>query len=254
MLAIISPAKTLDFDVKDIQGSTKAEFLSEAALIAGKLKQYDPKNIAQLLDVSHRLAELNANRYSNWKPELHNDHGKAAVLVYKGDVYQGLQADSFTNEELEFAQKHLRIISGLYGVLRPLDLILPYRLDMGTPLKVNRSKDLYAYWTEKITSHLADALRIINSNVLVNLASDEYFKAVDIKKINVEVITPVFKDFKNGQYKIISFFAKKARGMMSRFFIRGKIENPNDLKLFNEDGYYFNDQLSEQNQWVYTRG
>jgi uncharacterized protein len=254
MLVIISPAKTLDFDVKDIAGSTQPEFLNEAAAIAKALKQYNPKRLAKLLDISPRLADLNANRYAEWEEEAHKEKGKAAILVYKGDVYQGLQADTFSAGQLQFAQKHLRIISGLYGVLRPLDHILPYRLDMGTSLKVGKSKDLYAIWTKKVTTHIGNALKEMSSNILVNLASEEYYQAVDVSKINAEVITPVFKDFKNGQYKIISFFAKKARGMMSRFIIREKIQNPDDLKLFNDDGYYFNDQLTDGNTLVFTRG
>jgi uncharacterized protein len=253
MLIIISPAKTLDFDVEDFAGSTQPEFLNEASAIAQVLKQYSPKRLVKLLDISPRLADLNANRYAEWEMGSHKEKGKAAMLVYKGDVYQGLQADSFSTGQLQFAQKHLRIISGLYGALRPLDHILPYRLEMGTSLKVGKSKDLYTFWNIKVTTHIGDALKEMKSNILVNLASEEYFRPVDVSKIGAEVITPVFKDFKNGQYKIISIFAKKARGMMSHFIIQEGIQNPEDLKLFNEDGYYFNDQLTDGNKLVFTR-
>jgi uncharacterized protein len=254
MLTIISPAKTLDFEVKDVKSPTRPEFLTEASTLASELKKYNPKQLAKLLDVSPKLAELNANRYTEWTTEEHEKSGKAAILVYKGDVYQGLQAGEFSVKELAFAQNHLRIISGLYGVLRPLDLILPYRLDMGISLKTGKKKDLYAFWKTKVTEHLAEVLNKNKTDILINLASEEYFKAIDTGKLKARVITPVFKDFKNGQFKIISFFTKKARGMMSRFIIREEVRKPSDLKLFNDDGYFFNDNLSDENTLAFTRG
>jgi uncharacterized protein len=254
MLTIISPAKTLDFDVKEISGASLPDYLNEAAAIAGELKDYSPAELARLMDISPKLAELNANRYAEWSKKAHTEKAKAALLVYKGDVYQGLKAGDFTDQDLDFARQHLRVISGLYGVLRPLDLIMPYRLDMGTALSMDNTSNLYEYWTEKVTAHLAKAMKAAKSNILINLASEEYFKAVDTAKLGAEVITPVFKDYKNGQYKIISFFAKKARGLMSRFIISEKIEDPQGLKLFKDEGYFFNDNLSEGNTWVFTRG
>ncbi len=254
MLSIISPAKTLDFEVRDVANASQPEFINEAAKLAGILKKCSPDELSKLLDVSPKLAELNANRYAEWSKKAHTEKAKAAMLVYKGDVYQGLKAMDFGDQELAFAQQHLRIISGLYGVLRPLDLILPYRLDMGASLAPGKAGNLYEYWTEKVTAHLAKAMKAAKSNILINLASEEYFKAVDTAKLGAEVITPVFKDYKNGQYKIISFFAKKARGMMSRFIISEKIEDPQGLKLFKDEGYFFNDNLSEGNTWVFTRG
>ena len=254
MLTIISPAKTLDFEVRDVANSTQPEFIGEAEFLAGILKKYSPDELSKLLDVSSKLAELNANRYAEWSKKAHAEKAKAALLVYKGDVYQGLKAEDFTDQDLDFAQQHLRVISGLYGALRPLDLILPYRLDMGASLAPGKAGNLYEYWTEKITAHLAKAMKAAKSNILINLASEEYFRAVDSGKLNAEVITPVFKDYKNGQYKIISFFAKKARGMMSRFIVREKIINPDDLKLFQDEGYFFNDNMSKEMTWVFTRG
>lgn len=254
MLLIISPAKTMNFDVRDAPSATLPEFLDKASIIAGILKTYSPDKLSHLLDISPKLAELNASRYAEWNTEAHSRSGKAAILVYNGDVYQGLQAETFSNEELVVAQRHLRIITGLYGILRPLDLILPYRLEMGTALRVGKSKDLYEFWKKEVTRHLSEAIRETQADVLVNLASDEYFKAVDQIKLKAILITPVFKDFKNGQYKIISFFAKKARGMMSRFIIKQRIQNPQDIKLFNEEGYFYNDSLSDEKKWIFTRG
>lgn len=254
MLIIISPSKTLDFNfAKKSNALTLPVYLEEASVIASELKRYNPKQLARFLNISPKLADLNATRYTAWNKDEHSAEGKSAVLVYKGDVYQGLQAENFSDSEFEFAQGHLRILSGLYGVLRPLDRILPYRIEMATPLRIGKSKDLYAFWTSKVTAHLRQAIQETNMQVLVNLASEEYYKVIDSTETGVQIITPVFKDFKNGQYKIISFFAKKARGMMSRFIIRNGITNPDEMKLFNDDGYYFNDGLTMGNTWVFTR-
>ncbi|MBE0662944.1 MAG: peroxide stress protein YaaA [Bacteroidales bacterium] len=254
MLVILSPSKTLDFNrIRNDVSSTLPLYLEEASLVAAELRRYNPKQLARFLNVSPKLADLNANRYSVWNTDAHSTEGKPAVLSYKGDVYQGLQAENFSDSELEFAQKHLRIISGLYGVLRPLDRILPYRIEMATPLKVGKSKNLYAFWTSKVTAHLEHVINETNAKTLVNLASEEYSKVVDSKESEVQIITPVFKDFKNGQYKVISFFAKKARGLMSGYIIRNGITNPEKLKLFSDDGYYFNDGLTKGNTWVFTR-
>lgn len=253
MLIIISPAKTLDFKVRDVSEATLPLFADEAALLANDLKAYSPGELSKLMGISSRLAELNADRYTVWNKGDHKTKGKVSVLAYKGDVYQGLQADMFTEQEMQYAQKHLRIISGLYGVLRPLDLILPYRLEMGTRFNKAKFETLYSFWTEKITKHLSNALKDMQSNTLINLASDEYFKAIDLSKLKASVVTPVFKDFKNGQYKFISFFAKKARGAMARFIINNGILDIQELKLFNSEGYLYNDHLSDKQNWVFTR-
>lgn len=254
MLLIISPAKTLDPDVRDLSNSTQPEFLQKAVKIISELKKFKPDELSKLMDISPKLAAMNADRYAQWSPDLHQKQGKASVLVYKGEVYQGLQADDFSLTDFLFAQQHLRILSGLYGVLRPLDLILPYRLEMGTILSIGRSGNLYEYWKSSITNQIVRDIKSSGSDILVNLASEEYFKAIDTGNLKTRIITPVFKDFKNGQYKFISFFAKKARGLMSRFIIKEKILNPLDIKLFNYDGYYFNERMSAENMWTFSRG
>lgn len=254
MIILISPAKTMDFDVKDVSNTSMPSFLDEAAAIADELKSYSPRDLSDLMNISPRLAELNANRYTEWDVSNHNQQGKPAVLVYKGDVYQGLDAETLKKADLEFLNKHLRILSGLYGILKPLDRILPYRLDMGTAITVGKQKNLYDFWSSGITDHISKAMKELKTSVLVNLASEEYFKTVDVENLDIEVITPVFKDLKNGKYKVISFFAKKARGMMARYIADENIENPEDLKLFNQDGYYFDEKQSGGNQWVFARG
>jgi uncharacterized protein len=254
MLVILSPSKTLDFNrIRNSVSSTLPLYLEDASLVAAELRRYNPKQLARFLNVSAKLADLNVNRFAVWNTDAHETDGKPAVLAYKGEVYQGLQAEGFSDSELEFAQHHLRIISGLYGILRPLDRILPYRIEMATPLRVGKSKDLYAYWAGKVTAHLEQVIKETHAEVLVNLASEEYYKVVDTKATGVEIITPVFKDFKNGQYKVITFFAKKARGMMTGHIIRNGITNPEKLKLFSEEGYYFNENLTKGNTWVFTR-
>jgi uncharacterized protein len=254
MLIIISPAKTLDFKVSKKAVAGLPEFLEKAENIAGYLKKYSPAQLEKLMDISPKLAELNADRFAKWDKSSHSEEGRSALLVYRGDVYQGMQAQDFDDQEFEFAAAHLRIISGLYGVLRPSDLILPYRLDMGTKLGVGSAKDLYAFWSKAVSQHLRAAMDEINAGIMVNLASEEYFKAVNNDLGKAEIITPVFKDFKNGSYRIISFFAKKARGSMSRFIIKNRLLKVEELKLFNDDGYFYNDAMSEGNSWVFTRG
>lgn len=254
MLILVSPAKTMDFDVKDVSNASLPSFLDEAAAIANELKRYSPGYLSDLMNISPRLAELNANRYTEWDVSNHNQQGKPAVLVYKGDVYQGLDAETLKKADLEFLNKHLRILSGLYGILKPLDRILPYRLDMGAALTVGKKKNLYDFWTSGVTDYISKAMKELKTSVLVNLASEEYFKTLDDENLDIEVITPVFKDLKNGKYKVISFFAKKARGMMARYIADKNIENPEDLKLFNQDGYYFDEKQSGGNQWVFARG
>ena len=251
MIAIISPAKSLNFgSTAPIDISTTPCFLKEADYLAGKLGKLNSSKLGALLDISPKLAHLNAERYASWKTAT----TKQAMFAYNGDVYDGLEAAKFTMHEIEFAQKHLRIISGIYGLLQPLDLIKPYRIDMGTSFATPKGENLYKYWADKITNQLKMNLKESGSNVLVNLASQEYFASVNTKKIKTRVITPSFKDRSNDKYAMISFFAKRARGMMSRFIIQNEIIDPEMLVGFDSGGYNFNHELSKGDNWVFTRG
>ncbi len=254
MLAVISPAKSLDFVAKPHIGAfTLPELIDESEVIITKLKKLKPSKIGLLMGISPKLAQLNFDRYQNWQLPFTPENAKQTVLAFTGDVYQGLEATTLDEEQLQYAQHHLRILSGLHGLLKPLDLIQPYRLEMGTKLPVARKKDLYAFWKNKIAPKVKEAVEASGTNVLVNLASNEYFKSIDAKKTGVEIVTPEFKDMKNGSYKMISFFAKKARGLMARFIIENKISNPHDLRAFDTEGYMFNPHLSEGNTFVFTR-
>ena len=251
MIAIISPAKSLNFgSTAPIGISTSPLFLKDADYLAGKLRKLKSTELGSLLDISPKLSELNAERYASWK----NAPMKQAVFAYNGDVYDGLEANSFTMQEIEFTQNHLRIISGLYGLLQPLDLIKPYRIDMGTSFATPKGETLYKYWGDKITDQLKKTLKESGSNVLINLASQEYFAAVNTKKLKARIITPSFKDRSNDKYAMISFFAKKARGMMSRFIIQNAITDHEMLVGFDSGGYHFNHELSKGDNWVFTRG
>ena len=227
--------------------------LAHSAELIEKCRQLTPADIASLMKVSDKIAGLNAARFAEWSTNHNTDNSRAAVLAFKGDVYTGLEAENFSENELAWAQNHLRMLSGLYGVLKPLDLMQPYRLEMGTKLINNKGKDLYQFWGNTITDTLNNDLAEINSEVLINLASNEYFKSVKIKALNAKVITPVFKDFKNGQYKIISFYAKKARGLMAKYIIENKINDINALKKFNYAGYYFSEADSSAKELVFKR-
>ena len=254
MLIVISPAKSLDFDTPPVTTSyTMPEMLDESVKLAERLKKMSPRQISKLMNISKDLGELNFQRYQNWQLPFTPENAKQAALAFDGDVYQGLQAESLSEEKLVLAQTRVRILSGLYGVLKPLDLIQPYRLEMGIRLKYYRSKDLYEFWNPILTKKLKEALSESGSNVLVNLASKEYFKSVDTKKLKAEVITPDFKDQKNGEYIMISFFAKKARGLMTRFILENNITEVNDLQAFDSEGYHFNPRLSKPNNPVFTR-
>jgi len=205
------------------------------------------------MNVSTKIADLNFDRYKSWRKKFTESNAKQAILAFKGDVYTGLDAESFKAKDFKFAQAHLRVLSGLYGLLRPLDLMQPYRLEMGTKLKKDAGKKLYEIWGSDITEGLNAQLKKIKSDILINLASNEYFKSVKTKELKAEIITPAFKEFKNGEYKMIGIYAKKARGLLSRYIIENKLSDPEDLKLFNEEGYRFNKKLSKGNNWVVTR-
>lgn len=254
MLTLLSPAKTLDFDTPPTTSkATQPAFLEHSALLADVLKAYSPDEVGALMKLSPALAELNAQRFYDWRLPFTADNAKAAILAFKGDVYTGLDAYSLNADELSFSQQHVRILSGLYGVLKPLDLIQPYRLEMGTKLNNPRGKDLYAFWGDIITDALNAELKAQQTDVVVNLASNEYFSAVKPKKLNARLITPVFKDEKNGQYKIISFYAKKARGLMTRWMIEQRLDAPVRLKEFNVAGYRFSDEDSRGDTLVFKR-
>ena len=255
MLMVISPAKTLDFETPSItKTNTQPDFMDEATQLVDVLRDYSPARIAKLMKLSDKLAGLNVARYQEWQPPFDMDNAKQALLAFKGDVYTGIDAESFKRPELTYVQKHLRILSGLYGLLRPLDLIQPYRLEMGTSLKNPEGKDLYQFWGSKITDEInANLKKSKGEAVLVNLASNEYFKSVKPKDLNARVVTPIFKDEKGGKYKIISFYAKKARGLMVAYAAMNKITNVEDLKQFDLEGYQFNNAMSEGDNWVFTR-
>jgi len=253
MLTVISPAKTLDFDTPshtDIY--TEPRFLDQSQQLIDQLKKLSSQEIAGLMKISDKLAGLNMARFQQWKLPFTQENAKQAILAFKGDVYTGLAAETIDDKGLDFAQQHLRILSGLYGVLRPLDLMQPYRLEMGTPFQNHAGRDLYSFWGDQLQESL-QAEPALSDSVLINLASNEYFKAVNAKKLNATIITPVFKDWKNGQYKIISFYAKKARGLMSRYIIDQQINSPDKLKQFDSDGYRYSDEMSQNNDWVFIR-
>ncbi|GAB1450289.1 peroxide stress protein YaaA [Draconibacterium sp.] len=254
MLIVISPAKSLDFKIPPvISDYTVPEFLTESEKLIGRLKTLSPKKISDLMGISADLGELNFKRFQEWHLPFNPENAKQAIFAFNGDVYQGLNATTLSKEQLELAQSKLRILSGLYGVLKPLDLMQPYRLEMGTKLKYYKSKDLYAFWNPLITKKINEAVSESGTKVLVNLASNEYFKSIDKKKLKAEIATPDFKEFKNGSYKMISFFAKRARGLMSRFIIENNISNPSDLLAFEAEGYTFNSRLSTPGNPVFTR-
>ncbi|MCK2149896.1 peroxide stress protein YaaA [Marinobacter alexandrii] len=253
MLMVISPAKTLDYESPlATESHTQPEFLDHACELIDQLKELEPHQVSNLMSISEKLGQLNAERFQNWHTPFNLDNARQAALAFKGDVYTGLAAESFSEDDFAFAQKHLRMLSGLYGLLRPLDLMQPYRLEMGTKFENSRGKDLYAFWGSILTDEL-NRLLAADDGVLVNLASNEYFKSVKKKELTARLITPQFKDWKNGQYKMISFYAKKARGLMCRFAIENRITQADDLKGFNLDGYYFSEEQSEGDNWVFLR-
>lgn len=254
MLTVLSPAKTLDYETAPItQSATLPRFMDQSALLVEDARGLNPDDIRALMGVSEQIAHLNHERFMNWQSESTSDNAKQAVLAFKGDVYTGLQAETLSEDDLDFAQTRLRILSGLYGLLRPLDLMQPYRLEMGLKFTNQRGKNLYEFWGEQLTDTLNADLVSAKTGVLINLASNEYFKAVKPKLLNADIITPQFKDLKNGQYKMISFFAKKARGLMARYIIDNRITEPEALKSFSEAGYYYSDEQSRGDQWVFLR-
>lgn len=254
MITVISPAKALDFSTKsEIKLKSNIAFEKEAEFLVREMQKLLPPELEQLMKISRNLSELNHERFLTWKLPFNLKNAKQALLAFNGEVYNGIQAKTLDEKGLKFAQNHLRILSGLYGVLRPLDLIQAYRLEMGTKKEFGGSKNLYEFWKEKITANLNKEFEKIDEPVLVNLASNEYFKSIDKKKLKATIITPQFKQSKDGTYKMVAIFAKKARGLMSRFIIDNEITDVEELKAFNIDGYFFNNELSSGNNWVFTR-
>ncbi|MBV5313896.1 MAG: peroxide stress protein YaaA [Prolixibacteraceae bacterium] len=254
MIIVISPAKSLyDHSPIQLDKFSEAVFIPEAEKIVSVMKKKKPAVLADLMGISPKLAELNYQRFQAWSVPFTPDNSWQAVLMFNGDVYQGLKAETFSISEFETAQRQLRILSGVYGLLKPLDLIQAYRLEMGTNVSIARKKNLYEFWKTKITTKLNQELEESGQKILINLASNEYFSAVDTKKLKARIITPAFKEHKNGQYQMVSFFAKRARGLMSRFIIQNQINDPEEMKAFDLEGYYFNNQLSKENDWVFTR-
>jgi cytoplasmic iron level regulating protein YaaA (DUF328/UPF0246 family) len=254
MIAVISPAKTLDTRTFNAQVPyTMPQFQSNAYQLVKKLKKIKTEELMQLMDLSEKLAVLNTERYRIFKKEHTTENSTHAILTFKGDVYQGLQADTFNADDLNFAQNHLRILSGLYGILRPLDLMQPYRLEMGTRLETEKAENLYSFWGDKITKALNDEIRKNQYKYVINLASQEYWQAVQPKKLRAGVINVEFHEERNGKISFVSFNAKRARGMMCHYIVKNKITNPELLKGFDYDGYYFAENLSNDQNFRFLK-
>jgi len=250
MLAVISPSKTQDFTKTDIVKYSQTRQAKQTLELIDILKLKSKDDIAKLMSISEKLANLNFDRFQEFSNEFNLNNAKQAILAFKGDVYNGIDAPSLTADDLDFAQENIRMLSGLYGVIRPLDLIQPYRLEMGTKLANPKGKNLYEFWGDDISK----VLNINESETLINLASNEYFKGIDKKSLNANIIDIVFKENKNGKYKVIGIYAKRARGLMVRFIIKNRINSAEKLKEFNTEDYTFNTNISDEKTWVFTRG
>lgn len=254
MLTIISPAKTLDYQSPLITSDySKPQFMPETQQLVEVCKKLSANELAKLMSISPKLAEVNYQRFQDWHANFTPNNARQAILAFKGDVYEGLHVEDFTDKDLSFAQSHLRILSGLYGVLRPLDLIQPYRLEMGIRLKNGHNSNLYQFWGDKLTDYLNKELAQSATPTLINLASNEYFKAIKAKQLKASIIQPVFLDKSKDEFKVISFYAKKARGLMSRFIIKNNINQSNDIKSFNLEGYQFDSKRSTELEWFFIR-
>ncbi|HEX9196084.1 MAG TPA: peroxide stress protein YaaA [Azonexus sp.] len=254
MLIFLSPAKSLDYNTPpQVATHTQPAFLKQSEILIRQLRKLSPADIANLMDLSDPLALLNFNRYADWRLPFTPENAKQAVLAFDGDVYDGLAAKTLSADDLDFAQQHVRILSGLYGILRPLDLMQPYRLEMGTKFANKAGKDLYTFWGERLLDAINAELAAMPRPVAVNLASEEYFKAAVGRKINGQVIQPVFEDWNNGKYRIVSFYAKRARGLMTRYAVINRLDEPEGLKGFADDGYAFVPEVSEERRWVFRR-
>lgn len=252
MKIVLSPAKSLDFETKlPTSKYTEAAFLAESERLNKLLKKKSAKGLSKLMKISDALGQLNYERNQEWRLPFTKDNARPAVYAFSGDVYRGLDVYNLPSDKIEFMQNSLRIISGLYGILKPLDLIQPYRLEMGTRMPVGKNKNLYEFWKQKITNKLNEELAA--DELFVNLVSNEYFKAIDVKNLKVPVITPVFKDFKNGEYKTIMTFAKLARGYMTRYILDTQAKTLDDLKGFDYEGYHFSEPMSNEGELVFIR-
>ena len=254
MLIVLSPAKSLDYKTPaKVKAPTLPEFVSESAKLIADLKKLAPQDVAKMMGLSDQLAVLNVGRYRDWSKKFTEENSKPAIFAFDGDVYDGFDVKTLNPKSLEFAQNHIRILSGLYGALRPLDLMQAYRLEMGTSFQNARGKDLYAFWGNRVTKSIKEVLDKQKKPVLLNLASEEYFKVLQPSELDCPVISPVFQDAKDGKYKIISFYAKRARGLMARFVVENRITDPVDLKGFNLDGYKYYAAESKENKPVFRR-
>ncbi len=254
MIILLSPAKTLDYEKLETNTLyTIPLLLEKSKILINDLKKKKPSEISKLMNISDKLSSLNSERYKSWKGlKEKSKNSKEAIFVFKGDVYQGLDIESFEKKDLEYSQNHLRLISGLYGLLKPLDIIEPYRLEMGTKLKTSKGKNLYEFWDKEISDQLIKDLESLKSNTIINLASNEYFNSVKVLEKTTNVISPVFKDFSKDKYKIISFYAKKARGLMAAWILKNKIKKEK-IRDFNIDGYYYSKEDSSENSPVFLR-
>ena len=254
MITLLSPSKKLNLDSQDIiDHYTQCEFIKSAETLANEAKNLTENDLKDLMDISDKLAKLNRERFDCWALPFNQENAKQAVLAFDGGVYSGLKADTFSDKDFTFAQDHLRILSGLYGILKPLDLIQPYRLEMGVGFQNPKGKDLYAFWKESITKSLNKTLKKHSSKTIINCASIEYFSAIDLSKLNGDILSIVFKEYRNDELKFISFNAKKARGLMTQYIMKNKIDKLNDIKDFNYEDYKFDSKLSEDNTFVFTR-
>lgn len=254
MITLLSPSKKLNFEPQNmIDNYTQCEFIKSAEILANKAKDLTESDLKELMDISDKLAQLNRERFDRWSLPFNSSNAKQAILTFDGGVYSGLQANTFSNKDFSFAQDHLRILSGLYGILKPLDLIQPYRLEMGVSFQNPRGKNLYDFWKQSITDNLNSILEQYPSPVIVNCASIEYFSAIDLSKLKGSILSIVFKEYRNGELKFISFNAKKARGLMTQYIIKNKIDNHTDIKDFNYEDYKLDSKLSEDSTFVFTR-
>ncbi len=255
MIILLNSSKTLDFETPArITKHSIPEFSDDSQMLVDALRRLSVANFSQLMGVSEKLAVLNVDRYKNWQISPAGSAAKQALLAFKGDIYAAIDVKNYTMQEFNFAQKHLRILSGLYGILRPLDLIQPYRLEMATKLSTARGTGLYEFWGSRINQALNAALKREKSGILINLASVEYFKAVQANQLRARIVTPVFKEYRDSSYRVVAIYAKKARGLMCDYIVRNHMTRARDLKSFDLDGYRLNKKLSSEEKWVFTRG
>lgn len=254
MIVILSPSKTQDFSADaSAYTSTQPAFAEHSEKLVNILRKKSEKSLSKLMDISQNLAELNHGRFQEWSLPFNEDNSLQAIRAFKGDVYTDIRIDEYDKDDYAFAQEHVRILSGLYGVLKPMDLIQPYRLEMKTPLKNRRGKDLYTFWGERLGKELAEELEDHENAVLVNLASQEYYKALKAKKLKMKVVTPHFKEDKGGKLKIVALFAKKARGAMADYVVRNRITEPSGLIGFDYEGYSYREDLSDEENMIFAR-